>query len=102
MDRSEPAHAEELGNATAILTVGLDRHGGERGLDVSRSGLPDFYRLNIHRHERDLCFWAFDLLHHNRCLTRRPGLGAAITRCCWLQCKRVRDYRRSLLSSDKT
>ena len=29
------------------------------------AGLPDFYRLHFHRHDRGLCVWAFDLLHHN-------------------------------------
>jgi ATP-dependent DNA ligase len=29
------------------------------------AGLPDFYRLHFHRHDRDLCVWAFDLLHLN-------------------------------------
>jgi bifunctional non-homologous end joining protein LigD len=29
------------------------------------AGLPDFYRLHFHRHDRRLCVWAFDLLHHN-------------------------------------
>src|SRR5262249_40552155 len=28
-------------------------------------GVPDFYRLHFHRHDRGLCVWAFDLLHHN-------------------------------------
>jgi ATP-dependent DNA ligase len=29
------------------------------------AGVPDFYRLHFHRHNRGLCVWAFDLLHHN-------------------------------------
>jgi bifunctional non-homologous end joining protein LigD len=28
-------------------------------------GRPDFYRLHFHRHDRAVCVWAFDLLHHN-------------------------------------
>ena len=28
-------------------------------------GLPDFYRLHFHRHDRGLRVWAFDLLHHD-------------------------------------
>ena len=24
-----------------------------------------FYRLHFHRHDRGLCVWTFDLLHHN-------------------------------------
>jgi bifunctional non-homologous end joining protein LigD len=31
----------------------------------NNAGLPDFYRLHFHRHDRGLCVWAFDLLHHN-------------------------------------
>jgi ATP-dependent DNA ligase len=27
-------------------------------------GLPDFYALHFRLHDRDLCAWAFDLLHH--------------------------------------
>jgi bifunctional non-homologous end joining protein LigD len=27
-------------------------------------GRPDFYALHFHR-DRDLCIWAFDLLHYN-------------------------------------
>jgi bifunctional non-homologous end joining protein LigD len=26
---------------------------------------PDFYRLHFQRHDRGLCVWAFDLVHHN-------------------------------------
>jgi bifunctional non-homologous end joining protein LigD len=29
------------------------------------AGLPDFCRLHCYRHDRGLCVWAFDLLHHN-------------------------------------
>jgi bifunctional non-homologous end joining protein LigD len=29
------------------------------------AGLPDYYRLHFRRHDRSLCVWAFDLLHHN-------------------------------------
>jgi bifunctional non-homologous end joining protein LigD len=29
------------------------------------AGVPDFYRLYFHKHDRGLCVWAFDLLHHN-------------------------------------
>src|SRR5262249_38690111 len=29
------------------------------------AGVPDFYRLHFRRHDRDLCVWAFDLLHLN-------------------------------------
>jgi bifunctional non-homologous end joining protein LigD len=32
---------------------------------VACAGLPNFYRLHFHRHDRGLCVWAFDLLHHN-------------------------------------
>jgi bifunctional non-homologous end joining protein LigD len=31
----------------------------------NNAGLADFYRLHFHRHDRGLCVWAFDLLHHN-------------------------------------
>jgi bifunctional non-homologous end joining protein LigD len=31
------------------------------------TGLPDFYRLHFHRHDRRLCVWAFNLLHHHGC-----------------------------------
>src|SRR5215468_9835272 len=31
----------------------------------NNAGLPDFYQLHFHRHDRGLCVWAFDLLHHN-------------------------------------
>jgi bifunctional non-homologous end joining protein LigD len=29
------------------------------------AGVPDFYQLHFHRHDRGLIVWAFDLLHHN-------------------------------------
>jgi ATP-dependent DNA ligase len=29
------------------------------------TGLPDFYALHFQSHDRDLCVWAFDFLHHN-------------------------------------
>jgi bifunctional non-homologous end joining protein LigD len=37
---------------------------GER-VACDAAGLPDFYRLHFHRHDRSLCVWAFDLLQHN-------------------------------------
>jgi bifunctional non-homologous end joining protein LigD len=45
---------------------------GVRSLVIDREfvvcdhkGLPNVYRLHFHRHDRSLCVWAFDLLHHN-------------------------------------
>jgi hypothetical protein len=37
-------------------------------------GRPDFYALHFHR-DRDLCIWAFDLLHYNG---TRPARAASI------------------------
>jgi ATP-dependent DNA ligase len=31
------------------------------------AGLPNFCALQFRRHDRGLCVWAFDLLHHNGC-----------------------------------
>jgi hypothetical protein len=34
MDRPEPAHAQQVGDAAGILAVGLDDHCRQRRLDV--------------------------------------------------------------------
>jgi ATP-dependent DNA ligase len=31
----------------------------------NNAGLPEFYQLHFRRHDRGLCVWAFDFLHHN-------------------------------------
>jgi ATP-dependent DNA ligase len=38
---------------------------GRSSSTASSWHVPDFYRLHFHRHDRGLCVWAFDLLHHN-------------------------------------
>jgi bifunctional non-homologous end joining protein LigD len=70
------------------------------------AGLPDFYQLHFHRHDRGLCVWAFDLLHHNGrdlrelpLAQRKARLEKLITAANWLHYSESFDDGLKLLKS---
>jgi bifunctional non-homologous end joining protein LigD len=71
------------------------------------AGLPDFYWLHFHRHDRGFCVWAFDVLDHNGrdlrelpLVERKAGLKKLIVaaNANWLRCSESFDDGLELLA----